>query len=368
MAQNQLSLNDEEFGPILPFVHDDLVTDINYNGRSLWIDHLEKGRYQVEDSGITDAWILQFVQKLSNKMNVQCNKSQPFLEAETDTLRVSVLHEAVTNTGFSVSIRKTPPIRRLSYQKMLKDQYCEKNVEAFLANAVKSGFNIVVCGLPGTGKTEFVKYLTKYIPPHEKVITIEDNLEIRYASINPDKDCVEIKVREDFTYDQAIRLSMRQLPTWVLIAETRSKEVTELLKALSTGTHCLTTLHTDTVRKVPERIRNMSPDVHVNDVYMFIDIAVLIKAEIKAGQKIRRYIAEVGLIYHNVETGQNRIIMIYDNGKFSDEQLPDDVKMKFRDHGITDPFQKDPEDYKTDAEVPVHTTGSGQNATDVTEA
>ena len=105
--KNKLALNDEDFGPILEYVKDDLITDINYSNGSLWIDHVEKGRYHVENSGVTNIWIMQFVQKLSNKMNVQCNKSQPYLEAETDELRVSVIHEDVTNTGYAVSIRKT---------------------------------------------------------------------------------------------------------------------------------------------------------------------------------------------------------------------------------------------------------------------
>lgn len=346
MAENKLSLNDEEFDVILPYIKDEMVTDINYNGNSLWIDHLEKGRYEVKDSGITESWIQQFTQKLSNKMNLQCNRSHPFIEAETDELRVSIIHEAVTNTGYSISIRKTPPIRRLSYDKMLEEEYCNEKIETFLANAVKCGFNIVVCGLPGTGKTEFVKYLTKYIPPYQKAITIEDNLEIRYRSINPDKDCVEIKVRDGFDHDQAIKLSLRQLPTWILLAETRGKEVIELLKALSTGTHCLTTLHTDTVRKVPERIKNMSKDVNANDIYMFLDLAVLIKSEVKEGQRIKRYIAEVGLIYHNIENGENKVIMIYENGKFINTSFPNDVLIKFKDGGFENPFIRRIDDYE----------------------
>lgn len=343
MASNNLVMNDEDFGVILPFIKDDAITDINYNGRALWIDHQQKGRYEVKESGITDNWIAQFVQKLSNKMNVQCNKSQPYLEAETDQLRISIIHEAVTNTGYSISIRKTPPVRRITYESIIKDNYCDNSMEAFLGNAVKAHFNIVVCGIPGTGKTELVKYLTKYIPRYEKVITIEDNYEIRYSSINPTKDSVEIKVNDLMTYDQAIKLSMRQLPKWILIAETRGQEVVELLKSLSTGTNCLTTLHTDSVRKVPERIRNMNVDmVNINDVYMFIDIAVQVKSVVKEGEGIHRFISELALIYHDIDTGKNEVIMLYDNGKYVCDmnKLPEDVMIKFREAGFDNPFVK----------------------------
>ena len=340
MASNNLILADEEFGPILSLIKDDLITDINYNGKSLWVDHVKKGRYEVKDIEITEDWVTQFTQKLSNLMNLQCNRSQPYLEAETDELRISILHEAITNTGYSISIRKTPPVRRINYEKMLKEEYCTKAIEAFLSNCVKAGMNIVVCGLPGTGKTELVKYLTKFIPPYEKTITIEDNLEIRYRSINPEKDCVEIKVRNGFDYDTAIKLSMRQLPTWILIAETRGKEVTELLKSMSTGTHCMTTLHTDSVRKVPERIKNMSNDVNESDIYMFLDVAVQVKSIIQPGIGIKRFISEIAIINHDVNTGKNEIIMLYDGQNLEYEKVPKDMLIRFSNRNIDDPFKK----------------------------
>jgi pilus assembly protein CpaF len=274
-------------------------------------------------------------------MNVQCNKYNPFLEAETDTLRVSIIHESVTNTGYSVSIRKTPPERRLNYNKIISEEYCTDKLDAFMSNAVKAGCNIIACGLPGTGKTEYIKYLTQFIAPHEKVITIEDNLEIRYRAINPGKDCVEVKVGDTMSYSEAIKLSMRQLPKWLMLSEARSKEVVELLSSLSTGAHCLTTLHTDDVRKVAERIRNMSRDVNVNDIYMFLDLAVLIKSEVKTGEKIKRKIAQVGIIDHSMETGENKIILLYEDGKFLLDELPEDLMKKFKNEHILEPFQRE---------------------------
>lgn len=347
---NNLILQDEVFGPILPLIKEDLITDINYNGKSLWVDHIKKGRYEAKDVFISHDWVTQFTQKLSNLMNLQCNRSQPYLEAETDELRISILHEDITNTGYSISIRKTPPVRRINYEKMLEEEYCSKAIEAFLSNCVKAGMNIIVCGLPGTGKTELVKYLTQFIPPYEKAITIEDNLEIRYRSINPSKDCVEIKVRNDFDYDKAIKLSMRQLPTWILIAETRGKEVIELLKSMSTGTHCMTTLHTDSVRKVPERIKNMSLDVNESDIYMFLDVAVQVKSTIEPETGIKRHISEIALIHHDVDTGENKVIMLYDDNNIEYDKIPEDMIKRFENKGISDPFEKTYAPYELEEE------------------
>ncbi|MGB4660019.1 MAG: ATPase, T2SS/T4P/T4SS family, partial [Mobilitalea sp.] len=109
----------------------------------------------------------------------------------------------------------------------------------------------------------------------ERVITIEDTPELHYREINPDKDCVELMVSEGFGYTKAIKTSLRQNPKWLMLSEARSVEVKYLLESLSTGIRGFTTIHTDDVRKIPDRILNMlesrmDADRMENDIYMFI--------------------------------------------------------------------------------------------------
>ena len=61
--------------------------------------------------------------------------------------------------------------------------------------------------------------------------------------IHPESDCVALKVKEQFTYSDAIKASLRQKPDWILVSEIRSREVTYLLEAVSTGAHLLSTIH-----------------------------------------------------------------------------------------------------------------------------
>ena len=191
----KLSLPDRAFGDLLKYILDDNITDINWS-RELWINHLEKGRYKVSNFKLDDIFIKQFYTRISNLMNVQFNQNNPLLEAETENLRISILHDSVTNTGISISIRKTPAIRRINKDRLISEEYCTEEIDAFMENAIRAHCTVIVGGLPGVGKTEYIKYLTGYIPAYERVYTIEDNLELRYAAINPDKDCVEIKVSE----------------------------------------------------------------------------------------------------------------------------------------------------------------------------
>ena len=87
----KLSLPDRAFGKLLKYILDDDITDINWS-RSLWVNSLSKGRYQIKGFYLDDVFIQQFYTKISNLMNVQFNQNSPILEAETDNLRISILH------------------------------------------------------------------------------------------------------------------------------------------------------------------------------------------------------------------------------------------------------------------------------------
>ena len=92
-----------------------------------------------------------------------------------------------------------------------------------------------------------------------------------------------MKVSDElFGYSDAIKSSLRMIPKWIMLSEERSKEVKYLLESWSTGIHGLTTLHTDDVRSIPDRILNMlesriDADRMVNDVYQTLDVGVLIR-------------------------------------------------------------------------------------------
>lgn len=333
---------EDNFGDMLPYIKDSNVTDINWNGEQLWIDDLTRGRYLSKvklDKDFVDAFAI----RISDIVSRTFNKYTPKLEAETDELRITVLHESVSHTGTIISIRKTPIIKRINHKESIENGYFTEEVANLLSNAVKSRLNIVIAGLPGVGKTELVKYLTNYIFPRDRVITIEDTLEIHYNSINPLKDNIELKVDDDFTYTDAIKVSLRLLPQWILLSEARSKEVQYLFEAISTGCKCITTIHTDNVRKIPYRIINMLGDIESAEsveamAYDYFDIGVLVdkKQDVKTGE-IKRFISQVCMYYR--DKTENKCIVLYEKGKLTGEKIPEDMMIAFERAGVTDPYK-----------------------------
>lgn len=340
-----MELGKEYFGPFWKFIANEEITDVDYNGREIWLTNIYNERYRVHQAyvqeNISAAFIEQFTQRIANVVSRQFNKRYPELEAETSELRVTIVHESVARSGRSISIRKTPPIIRLSAEKAIREKFCEEKVLSLLVNCVKSRMNLIFCGMPGIGKTECIKFFSRYIPENERVITIEDPMEIRYSVTNPGKDCIEMRVSELFDYADAIKASLRLNPKWIMLSEARSKEVKYLLQSWSTGVCGMTTLHTDDVHNIPDRILNMlesrvDADRLENDIYEAMDVGVLIRKRKNEQNAIYRYIDQVCFFLR--ENGENRIVMVVRDGRLLDNCMPDLMRQRFVRSSIQDPF------------------------------
>lgn len=329
----RLDISEEFFGPLIEYIKDPDITDITWNGSHLWIDNLKRGRLKTE-LVLSDEFINIFSVRLANLVNRNFNSSEPILEAETADLRISVIDGSITNTGRSIAIRKTPAIRRLTEKKMVEEGYTEVHVLALLKAFVLGHCSVIVTGDVGSGKTELVKYLTRFIPRHERTVSIEDNYELRLSAINPDLDCVEIKVSENFSYRNAIKAALRQLSKWLLMSEARSREVKELLEAASTGCSVMTTIHSSDVRKIPDRVINMmgaEGEERKSDVYSFFDVAILVRID-KTSEGIKRHIGQIGILDRSME-GVNSMTVIYDEG-FTGERLPVNMWRRIEESGM----------------------------------
>lgn len=343
--QKSYMLKRQDYGILYPYLMMDSVTDINWNGKQLWIDDLQKGRFMAPEV-LSQAFVDRFVLLLSNVSGMPFDRMNPVLEAETEELRISVVHSCVAHGGVTISLRKMPAVRRLKKNDMLKSGYCSEEICNFLIRCVEAHCSIAICGLPGAGKTELLKFLTKYIPATERVITIEDVLEIHYQKINPDKDCVEMKVAENFTYTEAIKTCLRQLPKWIILSEARSIEIRYLLESMSTGAHGMTTLHADDVRNIPDRMRNMAGGTEdmsriENDTYRFIDIGILVKSCRDNAGRIHRRIDQIAVFDRYGREWResiNETVMLVEEGKIISRKLPVNIERKFAEAGFMDPL------------------------------
>lgn len=339
----QIELDKRQLGLFAKYLEMPTVTDIDYNGHTLWITDQTIGTYRADDE-ITEKFVTQFTHDVSNAINKPFNQANSVLEADTKNLRISCVHESAAPSGTVICIRKSPPIIQNTIEGMVQNQYCDEEVLHLLINCVKAKMNFVFGGEPGTGKTECAKFFMQFIPQSEKVITMEDSLEMHYGDINPDSNYAEFRVSKDFSYEDAIKVSLRLNPKWLMLSEARSREVAFLIEQWSTGVNGFSTIHMEDIRNLPDRVMNMmgggkDSERMENRVYRAVNIGILIRRVKDDQGHIKRYIDQLG--FYSRENHKNRVYMIVDEGEIVGKEIPGEVLKKFRMAGIQDPFRCD---------------------------
>ena len=306
-----------DFGPLRPLLDNDDITDISFdNNGQTWIRSLTQGSLRVEVQGLTPEFIEKLAFQCSNVMGTTFNNAKPFLDAESAELRLNFVHPSIATNGIAMVIRKTPAKIRLEKEKLLKDDYFTQDIHDILIKCVEGHCNIIVCGETGSGKTEFVKYLASHTKTEEKLITIEDTLELHLDKIFPQRDIVAMKTNNVASYTDVLVTCMRQNPKWILLSEVRSAEaVSAVRNSISSGHNILSTIHADKATAIPYRMYSlMETDLDVNQflntIYRYIQIGVHIKAYYsKKLGKFHREVDEVCEFYVDENNKpQSRII------------------------------------------------------------
>lgn len=342
------TIKPKDFGVLEPFVSDPYVTDIDFNGKDLWTIDQSNKKVRHDEVKVDPAFIRCLAQNIANAEAREFNQQCPGLEAETEDLRISIIHNSVAQTGTTICIRKTPIVQRIIEKNAIENGYCTREILALLINCVKAHMNIIICGEPRAGKTECAKLISGYIPNTERVITIEDVQEWHYKTLHPDSDCIEMKVNKVFNYSDGIIASLKQNPNWLMIAETRGEEVKNLLQGFTTGVKGITTLHTDDVRKIPERIVSMANDPVTakrieDNVYEFVDVGVYISMHSDGNGGQVRMIDQIAFFAND---GGHICRLAVEGGNLFRATLPYKIQKKFKAAGIENPLQNDKVDEK----------------------
>lgn len=243
-------------GRLQPYIDDPDLANIHVNGYdNVWLVYRDGSKVKGDPVADSDRELIEVISTAARRMGrAEKRWDQVSWELHLQLPGGERLHAVMGLTG-----RPTVTIRRHDFTLSRLDHLIElgvidKGLAEFLAAAVRAKLNIIVAGGTNTGKTTMLRCLLNEIPPSERVITVEDNLEIgleRFSDLHPDQVCWErrganIEGRGEATLADCVRATLRQNPDRVIVGEIRGVEVVDMLRAMSQGNDgSMSSIHAD---------------------------------------------------------------------------------------------------------------------------
>jgi pilus assembly protein CpaF len=258
---NQIEDEIMGLGPLEPLLADRTVADVLVNG---WDKVFVERRGKLEPTEVRfrdNAHLMAIIERIVNRVGRRIDESQPMVDARlADGSRVNAIIPPLAIDGPLLSIRRFT-VGRLSADELIRLGALTKTVGDVCQAIVRGRLNVLVSGGTGSGKTTLLNVLSGFIPPQERIVTIEDSAELQLQQ--PHVCRLEtrphnIEGRGEVNQRDLVRNALRMRPDRIILGEVRSGEAFDMLQAMNTGHDgSLTTVHANTPRDALARVENM---------------------------------------------------------------------------------------------------------------
>ncbi|MBP5260650.1 MAG: CpaF family protein [Clostridiales bacterium] len=286
---------------IEPLMEDPDVTEIMVNGPDN-IFFEREGRLYKSDIKFKDRQSLTtIISCFFANQNRPLNEANPIADLRLpDGSRANAVLPPIAPDGPIVTIRKFTGIKQ-DIVTLIRQGFISEEAARFLAECVKNRKTIFLCGGTGSGKTTFLNTLSSFIPPDERVVTIEDSAELNLQGI---RNLVRMESRlpgpdgsGEVNIGSMIRTALRMRPDRIIVGEVRGSESADMLTAMNSGHQgSFCTGHGNSCIEMLERLTGMIMagsglpfDAIVTQVSMGVDLIIHITRN-KTG---KRYIDEI---------------------------------------------------------------------------
>lgn len=296
---------------IQPLLEDEAITEIMINSpQEIFIEKAGKTK-QLDIAFESSERLHTVIQSIVSKVNRIVNESSPIVDARLeDGSRVNVVLPPIALKGPAMTIRKFSQ-KPLTFVELVEAESLTVEAVQFLEKLVQAKYNIFISGGTGSGKTTFLNALSNFIPPDERVITIEDSAELRIMNI---KNLVSLETRNsntegkgEITIRDLIKNSLRMRPDRIIVGEVRGPEALDMLQAMNTGHDgSISTGHANSTKDMFSRLETM----------------VLSGASLPLGVIKQQIAAAIDIIIHlgRLRDGTRKVLEIAEiSGCFKDE-------------------------------------------------
>lgn len=328
-------------GELSYLLEDRNINEIMINGPDRVFIERRGELEEVEDGYSSVAELEKTIRKIAGRVHREINERQPILDARLeDGSRVNAVLGTVAIGGPVLTVRRFSE-GGLSVQKMIEGGTISPPCAEDLRDLVIAGYNIFVSGGTSSGKTTFLNTLSDFLPAGERVVVIEDSIELnlRHVINNVRLECRNANAAGtgEINMDDLIKASLRMRPDRIIVGEVRGKEVSSMLQALNTGHSGMSTGHGNSVEGMLRRLEAMyisGADIPLDAVRMQIVEAVDVMVHMaRLSDGSRRVVAVKELTSY--ENGQYRLHSLYEMDKdlrlsYTGCHLKNDMKLRLR--------------------------------------
>lgn len=316
------------FGPVSFLINDDRITEIMINN----FDEV----YIEEDDAIRKTEIIfrdnnhirNLVDKILSPLGLRVDESSPMVDARLKNgSRINVVLNPITINDVVVTIRRFKK-NIMDIESLKKEGTINKKVADFIKICVKSKLNIIVSGATSTGKTTFLNIISNFIQPDERIVTIEETLELNLNLphvIKLESRPPNLEGKGEITIRDLVRNSLRMRPDRIVVGEIRGAEAVDVLQAMNTGhSGSMTTVHSNSPKDLVTRLETMilmsglnsNPSTARRMIASSIDMIIHL-GKLKNGRRILSRVSE--LLNKNEFIGNNTVLGVKDIFKYRAE-------------------------------------------------
>jgi len=248
-------------GPLEPLLQDDTVTDILVNGPfDIYVER--RGKLEKTTAQFRDAQhVMHVAQRIAGAVGRRIDEASPMVDARlADGSRVNVIAPPLTLNGGTISIRKFPT-QNITLDTMVQQKNLSPEMARFLDIAARCRANMLISGGTGSGKTTLLNAVSRHVGSDERIITIEDAVELRLQQphvVQLESRPPNIEGAGQIAQRELVRNALRMRPDRIIVGEVRGSEAFDMLQAMNTGHDgSMSTIHANSSRDALFRLENM---------------------------------------------------------------------------------------------------------------